>query len=91
MPEDKLVMNAIEAAAKAPDRRLVVETTASRARTRRRAQATIWNTGRNEQRRTRPHRDLAASIGKDMAIEGNFGMGAEVASLPSKTLGMRDR
>src|SRR5690606_29780528 len=35
--------------------------------------------------------DLAASLGKDMALEGNFGMGAKVASLPSNTLGMRYR
>lgn len=35
--------------------------------------------------------DLAASLGKEMALEGNFGMGAKVASLPSNNLGMRYR
>lgn len=35
--------------------------------------------------------DLAASIGKDKGLDGNFGMGAKVASLPSNRLGLRYR
>jgi hypothetical protein len=35
--------------------------------------------------------DIAASIGKDMGLDGNFGMGAKVASLPSNKYGLRYR
>ncbi|MCQ8277817.1 ATP-binding protein [Acetobacteraceae bacterium KSS8] len=35
--------------------------------------------------------DLAASIRKTQALDGNFGMGAKVASLPSNRLGLRYR
>ena len=89
----ELVMNAIEAAAKAPDQRRIVEIKGKPvpecggAR-----KLTIWNTGPGMSSGELDHIcDLAASIGKDMAIEGNFGMGAKVASLPSNTLGMRYR
>ena len=89
----ELVMNAIEAVAKAPDQRRIVEIKGKPvpecggAR-----KLTIWNTGPGMSSGELDHIcDLAASIGKDMAIEGNFGMGAKVASLPSNTLGMRYR
>jgi hypothetical protein len=89
----ELVMNAIEAAARAPEGRRVVEikskavTECGDAR-----KLTIWNTGPGMSSGELDHIcDLAASFGKDMAIEGNFGMGAKVASLPSNTLGMRYR
>lgn len=89
----ELVMNAIEAAAKAPVGRRLVElkgkTVPECGDTRKLA---IWNTGPGMSSAELDHIcDLAASLGKDMALEGNFGMGAKVASLPSNTLGMRYR
>ncbi|WP_137390935.1 ATP-binding protein [Rhodoligotrophos defluvii] len=89
----ELVMNAIEAAAKAPEGRRIIELKGKSvpecgdAR-----KLTIWNTGPGMSSAELDHIcDLAASLGKDMALEGNFGMGAKVASLPSNTLGMRYR
>ena len=89
----ELVMNAIEAAAKAPAGRHIVEIKCKAisefggAR-----KLTIWNTGPGMSSGELDHIcDLAASLGKDMAVEGNFGMGAKVASLPSNTLGIRYR
>ncbi|WP_238123313.1 MULTISPECIES: hypothetical protein [unclassified Xanthobacter] len=89
----ELVMNAVEAAAKAPAGRRIVEikgkSVAECGETRKLA---IWNTGPGLSSTELDHIcDLAASLGKDMAMEGNFGMGAKVASLPSNTLGMRYR
>lgn len=89
----ELAMNAIEAAAKAPAGRRIVEikgkTISECGDTRK---LTIWNTGPGMSSTELDHIcDLAASLGKDMALEGNFGMGAKVASLPSNTLGMRYR
>lgn len=53
---------------------------------------TIWNTGPGMSSEQLDHIcDLAASIGKNMALSGNFGMGAKVASLPSNPLGIRYR
>lgn len=53
---------------------------------------TFWNTGpgldRNELVRIT---DMAESIGKVMSLEGNFGIGAKVATLPSNRLGVRYR
>ena len=89
----ELVMNAVEAAAKAPAGRRVVEikskAVAECGATRKLA---IWNTGLGlNSTELDQICDLAASLGKDMALEGNFGIGAKVASLPSNTLGMRYR
>lgn len=89
----ELVMNAIEAAAKGRLGRRIVElkgkTIPECGDTRK---LTIWNTGPGMSSTELDHIcDLAASLGKDMALEGNFGMGAKVASLPSNTLGMRYR
>ena len=89
----ELAMNAIEAAAKAPAVRRIVEIKGKAipecGNTRK---LTIWNTGPGMSSTELDHIcDLAASLGKDMALEGNFGMGAKVASLPSNTLGMRYR
>lgn len=89
----ELVMNAMEAAAKAPAGGRLVEIMGKRVEecgdTRKLA---IWNTGPGMSSTELDHIcDLAASLGKDMALEGNFGMGAKVASLPSNTLGMRYR
>jgi hypothetical protein len=89
----ELAMNAIEAAARAPAGRRIVEIKGKAVPecgdTRK---LTIWNTGPGMSSTELDHIcDLAASLGKDMALEGNFGMGAKVASLPSNTLGMRYR
>ena len=89
----ELVMNAMEAASKAPVGRRLVEikgkVVAECGGTRKLA---IWNTGPGLSSAELDHIcDLAASLGKDMGLEGNFGMGAKVASLPSNTLGMRYR
>ncbi len=89
----ELVMNAVEAASKAPAVRRIVElkgkTVAECGDARKLA---IWNTGTGLSSTELDHIcDLAASLGKDMALEGNFGMGAKVASLPSNHLGMRYR
>lgn len=89
----ELLMNALEAAGKATTGRRIVEikgkpiSECSEVR-----KLTIWNTGPGLNSTDLDHIcDLAASLGKDMALEGNFGMGAKVASLPSNTLGMRYR
>jgi hypothetical protein len=89
----ELVMNAIEAAANAPAGRRVVELKGkSVAECGDARKLAIWNTGPGLSSTDLDHIcDLAASLGKDMALEGNFGMGAKVASLPSNTLGMRYR
>ncbi len=89
----ELVMNAVEAAAKAPEGDRLVEIKGKRISefdgTRK---LTIWNTGPGLSSGELDHIcDLAASLGKEMALEGNFGMGAKVASLPSNTIGMRYR
>ena len=89
----ELVMNALEAAANAPAGGRLVEIMGKRVPecgdTRKLA---IWNSGPGMSSTELDHIcDLAASLGKDMALEGNFGMGAKVASLPSNTLGMRYR
>jgi hypothetical protein len=89
----ELVMNAMEAAAKAPEGRRVVELKGKAvAESGSARKLAIWNTGPGLSSTELDHIcDLAASLGKDMALEGNFGMGAKVASLPSNTLGMRYR
>ena len=89
----ELVMNAIEAASKAPlGRRRVELKGKSVPECGQARKLSIWNTGPGMNSEELDHIcDLAASLGKDMALEGNFGMGAKVASLPSNTLGMRYR
>lgn len=89
----ELVMNAVEAAAKASSEHRTVElkgkVVAECGGARKLA---IWNNGPGMSSAELDHIcDLAASLGKDMTLEGNFGMGAKVASLPSNTLGMRYR
>jgi len=89
----ELVMNAVEAASNGPAGRRVVEIKGkSVAECGDARKLAIWNTGQGLTSTELDHIcDLAASLGKDMALEGNFGMGAKVASLPSNTLGMRYR
>lgn len=89
----ELVMNAVEAAAKAPSgQRIVRIKSKSVAECGTARKLVIWNTGPGMSSNELDQIcDLAASLGKEMALEGNFGMGAKVASLPSNTLGMRYR
>src|SRR4051812_24691687 len=76
----ELITNAIEAAQKAPVGRRTVEikgkpiAECSGAR-----KLVIWNTGPGMTSAELDHIcDLAASVGKEMALTGNFGMGAKV-------------
>lgn len=89
----ELVMNAVEAAAKAPEGRRLIDIKGKSVHECGEARKlVIWNTGTGMRSGELDHIcDLAASLGKDMAVEGNFGMGAKVASLPSNTLGLRYR
>lgn len=89
----ELTMNALEAAGKAPEGSRKVLFKAKRvAETGDADKLAIWNTGPGMSSADLDHIcDLAASLGKEMALEGNFGMGAKVASLPSNNLGMRYR
>jgi hypothetical protein len=86
----ELMMNALEAAARAPEgKRLVEIGTLEMDGV---SKLAFWNTG--------PAMDasellricnIASSIGKEKSLTGNFGMGAKVASLPSNQRGMRYR
>lgn len=89
----ELTMNALEAAGKAPEGlRKVIFKAKRLAETGDADKLAIWNTGPGMSSEDLDHIcDLAASLGKEMALEGNFGMGAKVASLPSNNLGMRYR
>ena len=89
----ELTMNALEAAGKAPEgSRKVIFKAKRLAETGDADKLAIWNTGPGMSSEDLDHIcDLAASLGKEMALEGNFGMGAKVASLPSNNLGMRYR
>ena len=52
----------------------------------------IWNTGRGLSPLELDHIcDLASTLRKNSGLDGNFGMGAKVASLPSNKHGMRFR
>lgn len=86
----ELMMNALEAAALAPEGQRTVEISASEMDGV--PKLALWNTG--------PGMDapellkicnIASSIGKEMSLTANFGMGAKVASLPSNQRGMRYR
>ena len=89
----ELTMNALEAAGKAPEgSRKVIFKAKRLAETGDANKLAIWNSGPGMSSEDLDHIcDLAASLGKEMALEGNFGMGAKVASLPSNNLGMRYR
>lgn len=89
----EIIMNAVEAAAKAPEGSRNVEIKSKEIsefpNTKKLA---VWNAGPGMSSAQLDHIcDLASSLGKDMALDGNFGMGAKVASLPSNTVGMRYR
>lgn len=86
----ELTMNALEAAALAPDNRRRVEfRVAMLDNTQKLA---IWNTGPGmDGQELHAMCDLASSIRKSKSLDGNFGMGAKVASLPSNKFGLRYR
>ncbi|MEP9369629.1 ATP-binding protein [Xanthobacter sp. VNH20] len=86
----ELVKNALEAAASAPYGSRRVEITACQVAGVRKLR--IWNTGlgMNAEELFRMC-DIASSIGKMQGLDGNFGMGAKVASLPSNHHGVRYR
>ncbi len=86
----ELVRNAIEAAGSAAPggRRVEIGTALIDGI----AKLRIWNTGTGLTA-AELHRmcDIASSIGKPHGLDGNFGMGAKVASLPSNQRGMHYR
>lgn len=86
----ELMMNALEAARHAPEgRRLVEISTISFDDADKLA---IWNTGPGmDGHELLKICNIASSLGKEMSLTGNFGMGAKVASLPSNQRGMRYR
>lgn len=90
----ELVVNAIEAAAKAPlgDRLVEIKVATIEGFPKEAKKLCIWNTGPGMSSEQLDHIcDLASSLNKDMKLDGNFGMGAKVASLPSNTYGIRYR
>jgi hypothetical protein len=86
----ELMMNALEAALLAPqDHRLIEIRTIDLKGT---PKLAIWNTGPGMNGQgLHDICDLASSIRKTKSLDGNFGMGAKVASLPSNRLGLRYR
>ena len=86
----ELMKNALEAAALAPEGQRRVEISATDFDGT--PKLAIWNTGPGmDGPELYQMCDLAASIGKEKSLDGNFGMGAKVASLPSNRLGLRYR
>lgn len=86
----ELIMNALEAASLAPLGRRLVEISALEIGCVKKL--AIWNTGPGMNGgELRSICNIAASLGKEKSLTGNFGMGAKVASLPSNQYGMRYR
>ncbi len=86
----ELMMNAIEAAQLAPRGQRLIEISAQQIDGT--PKLTIWNTGPGMDAADLLHvSDIAASLGKEKSLAGNFGMGAKVASLPSNQRGIRYR
>lgn len=86
----ELMMNALEAARHAPEGRRLVEISALPMDDS--DKLVIWNTGPGmDGPELLKICDIASSLGKEMSLTGNFGMGAKVASLPSNQRGMRYR
>jgi hypothetical protein len=86
----ELMMNAIEAASLASpgNRRIEFKTTNLEGT----PKLTIWNTGPGmDGQELHDICDIASSLRKKKSLDGNFGMGAKVASLTSNKLGMRYR
>jgi hypothetical protein len=86
----ELMMNALEAASSAAeDSRQIELRTVEYHGT---PKLSIWNAGPGmDGHELHEMCDLASSIRKQKSLDGNFGMGAKVASLPSNKLGMRYR
>ncbi len=86
----ELVKNGLEAACQAEAGQRVVEITSALIDGVRKLR--IWNTGPglNADELYRMC-DIASSVGKMQGLDGNFGMGAKVATLPSNHLGVRYR
>ncbi len=83
-------MNALEAAAFAPENRRRVEFRLAELKGV--PKLAIWNTGPGmDGQELHEMCDLASSIRKSKSLDGNFGMGAKVASLPSNKFGLRYR
>ena len=86
----ELMMNALEAAALAPEGQRLVEIASQDVGGH--SKLTIWNTGPGmDASELLKICNIASSLGKEKSLTGNFGMGAKVASLPSNQLGMRYR
>jgi hypothetical protein len=89
MPRE-LVKNAIEAAMKASAGTRIVEVRVVEVQGCQKL--CFWNAGPGlDHNELRAMTNLASSIGKQLSLTENFGMGAKVASLPSNQLGMRYR
>jgi hypothetical protein len=85
----ELTMNAIEAASKATGEKIVHWTTGLYGAVQK---AVIWNTGPGmDASELKRATDLSCEVGKQLGLDGNFGVGAKVSSLPSNKLGMRMR
>lgn len=86
----ELVMNAIESAIQAPHGKKRIEIRSLDVGGTQKL--SIWNTGPG-MTSVELYRscDIASSIGKEKGLDGNFGMGAKVASLPSNRIGLRYR
>jgi hypothetical protein len=86
----ELMMNALEAAHRAPEGCRLVEISAQN--TDGTDKLAIWNTGPGmDGPELLKVSNIASSLGKEKSLTGNFGMGAKVASLPSNQRGMRYR
>ncbi len=86
----ELVMNALEAAAAAPEGARTVRIGATKIDGT--DKLTLWNTGPGmTAEQLRQVSDLASSLHKEHGLDRNFGMGAKVASLPSNKHGLRYR
>ncbi|MBV9539552.1 MAG: ATP-binding protein [Acidisphaera sp.] len=86
----ELVQNALEAAQLAPDGARRVEILPVLVGSARKLAIRNTGPGMSAEQLFRMC-DLAASIGKAKSLDGNFGMGAKVASLPANPLGLRYR
>lgn len=86
----ELTMNAIEAAALAMAGKRRIEFRINKIHNA--DKLAIWNTGPGmDGQELHQMCDLASSIRKAKSLDGNFGMGAKVASLPSNKFGLRYR
>jgi len=86
----ELMMNALEAASLAPEGRRLIEIRTVDLRGT--PKLAIWNAGPGMTgQELHDMCDLASSIRKTKSLDGNFGMGAKVSSLPSNRLGLRYR